>query len=43
MQNNNNERLWKKKTLPYTTELEARHKSITFNNLLKKYLNYERA
>tara|TARA_Y100001951_G_scaffold16455_1_gene11539 strand:+ start:174 stop:1379 length:1206 start_codon:yes stop_codon:yes gene_type:complete len=41
MQNNNNERLWKKKTLPYTTDLEARHKSTTFNNLLKKYLNYE--
>jgi len=41
MQNNNNERLWKKKTLPYTTELEERHKGATFNNLLKKYLNYE--
>ena len=40
MQNNNNERLWKKKTLPYTSDMESRHKG-TFNNLLKKYLNYE--
>ena len=38
MQKNNNEKLYWKKTMPYTKDMENRHPdSITFSNLLKTH------
>ncbi len=38
MQKNDNEKLFWKKTIPYTEDMERRHPdSITFSNLLKEH------